>query len=42
MSALVELYVREVASGNMKIEEVPPGLREKVKAAMNTGKNGGS
>ena len=34
MSALVELYVREVSSGNMKIEDVPAGLREKVKAGV--------
>lgn len=32
MSALVELYVREVSSGNMKIDDVPRGLRERVKA----------
>lgn len=40
MSALVELYVREVSSGNMKIESVPAGLREKVKAAVESEKNG--
>ena len=39
MSALVELYVREVSSGNMKIDE----LREKVESAIkaeNTTENG--
>ena len=40
MSALVELYVREVSSGNMKIEDVPAGLREKVKAGVEAKKNG--
>ena len=34
MSALVELYVREVSSGNMKIDEVPARLREKVEFAI--------
>lgn len=45
MSALVELYVREVTSGNMKIAEVPPRLRAAVEAAIgaaaNTQENGG-
>lgn len=43
MSALVELYVREVSSGNMKIDEVPARLREKVESAIkaeNTTENG--
>ena len=44
MSALVELYVREVSSGNMKIDEVPARLREKVESAIkaeNNTENGG-
>ena len=43
MSALVELYVCEVSSGNMKIDEVPARLREKVESAIkaeNTTENG--
>lgn len=43
MSALVELYVREASSGNMKIDEVPARLREKVESAIkaeNTTENG--
>lgn len=44
MSALVELYVHEVTSGNMKIAEVPPRLRAAVEAAIgaaaNTQENG--
>ena len=36
MSALVELYVREVSSGNMKIDEVPARLREKVRSEEHT------
>ena len=40
VSALVERYVREVSSGNMKIEDVPAGLREKVKAGVEAKKNG--
>lgn len=38
MSALVELYVREV-SGNMKIDEVPARLREKVESAIKAENN---
>ena len=43
MSALVELYVREVTSGNMKIAEVPTRLRAAeaaIGAAANTQENG--
>ena len=39
MSALVELYVREVSSGNMKIDEVPARLREKVESAIKAENN---
>ena len=34
MSKLVQLYVGEIQSSNMTIEDVPSGLRLKVQAAL--------
>ena len=34
MSKLVQLYVREIKAGNITLEDVPPGLKSKVEAAL--------
>lgn len=34
MSKIVQLYAGEIRAGRITIEEVPPGLREKVEAAL--------
>ena len=37
-SSLVVLYASEIAAGNMTIDEVPAGLRDKVQAALDAAK----